>query len=221
MTDAPAESTSPQHEQPAVPAAAAGASVPAAGLPAAHPAVAKRQTPLTLRLIAALALLKTVLTCAAGFFVMALSHHDVAETLNTWLRALSLDPDAELLHKGVAWFAGIPVAKLRLAGVGFFIYAILYLAEAIGLWLDQTWAEWLTIVITGLLIPFEIREMFIHLTVTVVLLFILNVAVVVYLSIRVRRKLRLHHLRKLADASSEAATAEQDSGRIGTGSQPR
>jgi uncharacterized membrane protein (DUF2068 family) len=142
---------------------------------------------------------------------MVLSHHDVAETLNTWLRALNLDPDAEFLHRGVAWFAGIPVAKLRLAGVGFFIYAILYLAEAIGLWLDQTWAEWLTIVITGLLIPLEIKEMFTHITVMVTLLFVLNVAVVAYLANRVRRKIRIHHERKLAEAAATAAASAASS----------
>jgi uncharacterized membrane protein (DUF2068 family) len=212
MTDVPADSTPPQQEQTAASAAGHGAPMPASGH-AAHPSPFKRRTPLTLRLIAGLALLKTLLTCAAGIFVMAaLSHHDVAETLNTWLLALNLDPDAEFLHRGVAWFAGIPVVKLRLAGVGFFIYAALYMAEAIGLWLDQTWAEWLTIVITGLLIPLEIKEMFVHITLLVTLLFILNVGVVVYLSIRVRRKLRLHHLRKLAEAGITAAAADSRTG---------
>ena len=224
MTDAPADSTPPQQqEQSAVPAAGHGDPTPAAGQ-AAHPALAKRQTPLTLRLIAGLALFKTVLTGTAGFIVMDLLRHDVVETLNTWLRAfspllrsLSLDPDAEYLHRGVAWFAGIPVATLRLYGVGFFIYAILYLAEAIGLWLDQTWAEWLTIVITGLLIPFEIKEMFIHITLLVTLLFALNVAVVAYLVIRVRRKLRLHHLRHVAEAAASFSAADQAGRKPGAG----
>ncbi len=219
MTDAPADTTPPQQEQTAVPSAAPGAPAPASG-PGAHPPHARRQTPLTLRLIAGLALIKTLLTLSAGIFVMALSHHDVAETLNTWLRALNLDPDAEFLHRGVAWFAGIPLAKLRLAGVGFFIYAILYLAEAIGLWLDQTWAEWLTIVITGLLIPLEIKEIFVHPTVLVTVLFVLNVAVVAYLSVRVRRKLHLHHLRKLADAAAALAAADVPGVKTGTGIHP-
>jgi uncharacterized membrane protein (DUF2068 family) len=206
-----AETPTPPHEHTGCHAAPHGAPAPAAGQ-AAHPPGARRQTPLVLRLIAGLALLKTLLTAAAGIFVMALSHHDVAETLNTWLRAFNLDPDAEFLHKGVAWFAGIPVAKLRLAGVGFFIYAALYLAEAIGLWLDQTWAEWLTIVITGLLIPLEIKEMFQHITVMVTLLFILNVAVVAYLAVRVRRKIRLHHQRKLGEAAAAFTISAGGSG---------
>jgi uncharacterized membrane protein (DUF2068 family) len=199
MTDTSAESSQP------LPAPAANQ------VTVAHRPRPKPHAPLMLRLIAGLALLKTLLTATACFFVMVLSHHDVAETLNTWLRALNLDPDAEFLHRGVAWFAGIPVAKLRLAGVGFFIYAILYLAEAIGLWLDQTWAEWLTIVITGLLIPLEIKEMFTHITVMVTLLFVLNVAVVAYLANRVRRKIRIHHERKLAEAAATAAASAASS----------
>src|SRR5271170_7569449 len=156
MTDAPADTTPPQQDQAAVPAAAPGAA-PTPGQ-ATHPTGGKRKTPLALRLIAVLELVKGLLAGAVGFLVMNLSHHDVVETLNSWLRALRLDPDDHLLHKVVAWCAGIPVAQLRLAGDVFYLYAALYLTVAIGLWLDQTWAEWLTIVITGLLIPYEIIE---------------------------------------------------------------
>ena len=36
------------------------------------------------------------------------------------------------------------------------IYAELFLTEGIGLWLEQRWAEWLTVIITSALIPIEI-----------------------------------------------------------------
>lgn len=214
MTDAPAEITPPQHEPSAASAAADAAPAPHGGH-AGQVADGRRQTPLVLRLIAALELVKGLLAGAVGFLVMTLSHHDIVETLNSWLRALGLDPDAHILHKVVAWCAGIPVAKLRLAGDVFYLYAVLYLTVAVGLWLDQTWAEWLTIVITGLLIPYEISEMFQHITLTMVLLFVLNVAVVLYLGIRVRRKMRLHHLRKVASAAAALAAADAPVGRSG------
>ena len=46
------------------------------------------------------------------------------------------------------------------AFAGAFAYAIVFSVEGIGLLLGSRWAEWLTVVSTGLLIPFEIYEVF-------------------------------------------------------------
>ncbi len=203
MTDVP-EDAKPPPVQPAVTATAQA-------VPAQAPPTRLKAT-LVLRLIAILAIFKCLLTLGAGMVVMDLSHHDVAETLNRWMRNLNLDPDADgPVHDAVAWLVkkmvGTSVGKLRLLGLLFYLYAGLYLAEAIGLWLERTWAEWLTIVVTGLLIPLEVDKLIEGPSIEVVLLFLLNVAVVAYLVVRVRRKLRLHHQHKLAEAAAAAAHA--------------
>jgi uncharacterized membrane protein (DUF2068 family) len=50
------------------------------------------------------------------------------------------------------------------------------------------WAEWLTIIITSSLIPFEIYEICRHPTAIKVAVLLINVAIVAYLLYRIRGK---------------------------------
>lgn len=66
--------------------------------------------------------------------------------------------------------------------IGGFAYALLNLAEAYGLHKRLRWAEWLTVLATGLLIPFEIYEVWHRFTPIRVGVLVLNVAIVFYLA---------------------------------------
>jgi len=66
--------------------------------------------------------------------------------------------------------------------IGGFAYAMLNLVEAYGLHRRLRWAEWLTVVATGLLIPFEVYEVYHRFTPVRVGALVLNVAIVVYLA---------------------------------------
>lgn len=72
-------------------------------------------------------------------------------------------------------------SKLHLFAVVALIYAAIEGIEAVGLWRQRRWAEYLTLIVTASLLPVEIFELSHHLTIFKVLAFILNVAVVVYL----------------------------------------
>lgn len=61
------------------------------------------------------------------------------------------------------------------------VYAGLFATEGVGLWQGRRWGEWMTIAVTSLLIPFEIWEIFEHATTLKVVVFVVNVAIVVYL----------------------------------------
>jgi uncharacterized membrane protein (DUF2068 family) len=98
------------------------------------------------------------------------------------------------------------VPTLRLIGAAAAAYAVLEGAEAIGLWYQQRWAEYLTFVATAAFLPFEIYELTRTVTVLKVLAFVVNVAILVYLLLAKR----LFGLRGGA-AAEEAARAE-DSG---------
>ena len=50
-----------------------------------------------------------------------------------------------------------------------------------GLWLGRRWAEYLTFIATSLLIPYEIYELYIRVSVLKLLAFVINVLVVAYL----------------------------------------
>jgi uncharacterized membrane protein (DUF2068 family) len=64
---------------------------------------------------------------------------------------------------------------------------MLYGVEGVGLALGERWAEWLTVVATGLLIPIEIYEVLFHFSVLKLLVLIGNVLIVAYLVWLLRR----------------------------------
>src|SRR5690242_8786893 len=75
---------------------------------------------------------------------------------------------------------------VTLLAIGAFAYAALEGTEGIGLAMRRRWAEYLTVIATGVLIPFEAYEVFHHATLFKVGALLLNLAVVGYLGYRKR-----------------------------------
>ncbi len=59
---------------------------------------------------------------------------------------------------------------------------VLNLTEAWGLHLKRRWAEWLTVIATGVLIPFELYKVVVRITFFKVVILVLNTAIVYYLA---------------------------------------
>jgi len=76
--------------------------------------------------------------------------------------------------------------RIHELGIGAFVYAALFLAEGIGLWSLKRWGEWVTVLITGSLLPLEIYELWHRLTLPRAAVFVLNAAIVWYLVVRLR-----------------------------------
>jgi uncharacterized membrane protein (DUF2068 family) len=72
-------------------------------------------------------------------------------------------------------------SKLKLAGLGIAAYAALEGAEAVGLWSQKRWAEYLTFIATTLLLPLEVYELTRTVSPFKVIAFVINLAIVVYL----------------------------------------
>jgi uncharacterized membrane protein (DUF2068 family) len=73
-----------------------------------------------------------------------------------------------------------------LLAIGAIVYALLEGTEGIGLAMRRRWAEYLTVIATGILIPYEAYEVIHHLTLFKVGALLLNIAVVGYLAYRKR-----------------------------------
>jgi uncharacterized membrane protein (DUF2068 family) len=95
-----------------------------------------------------------------------------------------------------------------LTKIGFVVaaYALLEGAEAVGLWYQRRWAEYLTFIATTLLLPLEIYELTHRLSALKILTLIINIAVVVYLLLAKR----LFGLR--GGAAAEREERRRDSG---------
>jgi uncharacterized membrane protein (DUF2068 family) len=72
-------------------------------------------------------------------------------------------------------------SHLHLLGAVLLAYGAIEGIEAVGLWYQQRWAEYLTFLVTASLLPLEVYEIVNHPTPFKILAFIVNVAVVVYL----------------------------------------
>ena len=66
-------------------------------------------------------------------------------------------------------------------GVGAAGYAVLEGAEAVGLWFQRRWAEYLTFLATLIFMPYEIYELTLSVSVLKSVAFVVNVVVAVYL----------------------------------------
>lgn len=130
------------------------------------------------RVLAAIALFrlsKAALLVLAGFGLLELLRPLAAEKLQDWMRSMPLvlkyHPDRVLGN----------AHHLEIAAAAAFAYAALFTTEGIGLWLQKTWAEYLTIIATTSFIPFEIWEVLRRATALRIALLIANAAIVVYL----------------------------------------
>lgn len=75
----------------------------------------------------------------------------------------------------------LSTAKLYLAGGAVVVYTVVLAFEAIGLWYAKRWAEYLTLIETGILVPIEVYELTTKVAVLKVLTLVINLAVVAYL----------------------------------------
>ena len=151
-------------------------------------ASSKQKSAITLVLIALFKLVKGLLLLAVGIGAVKLLHRDIAETVSNWVDFLRVDPDNRYIHGILTRVLNLTPAQLKAASVGTFIYAGLLLTEGVGLLLRKRWAEYFTIITTAGLIPLELYELAKHVTTAKIAILIINIAIVVYLVVRVRRE---------------------------------
>jgi len=89
-----------------------------------------------------------------------------------------------VLQFALGYFARLPHPTVL--AVGALLYAALETTEGLGLAMRRRWADYLTVLATGVLIPWEVAEVFRRVTPLRVGALAVNVAIVVYLAYRKR-----------------------------------
>jgi uncharacterized membrane protein (DUF2068 family) len=141
-----------------------------------------------LLLIGLFKLFKAALLIAAGIGAIKLLHKDLATTTMHWVQLLRVDPDNRYIHGALVRIFRVTPKQLKELSVGTFLYAAVFLTEGVCLLLRKHWAEYFTIISTGLFIPLELYELARHFTVIKLVVTAINVLIVWYLVMRVRSR---------------------------------
>jgi uncharacterized membrane protein (DUF2068 family) len=131
-------------------------------------------------------LVKGALLLALAGGVLSHINADWEQWLARVIRNFNADPDSK-------YFTGLmtKVAHLSpnrgLVLIGTACYGLLFCVEGVGLLCEKRWAEYLTVIATGSFVPLEVYELIKHVTAIRVIVLVLNVAIVIYLIIRLKR----------------------------------
>ena len=126
---------------------------------------------------------------AIGLFQIALAvtlYNHFGETVEETFTALAMSMNLDTGHTLVS--SAIDKAGVLDNGVFIgltavvFVFGIMNMIESVGLHFRQRWAEWLTVIATGILIPFELYGVIEKVTVLRVIILVINIAIVYYLA---------------------------------------
>lgn len=143
-----------------------------------------------LLLIGLFKLSKATLSIALGVAALRLLHRDIAVITLLTLDALRIDPERHFVALIMNRADLVDSRELRHFSIVTFCYAALCLIEGTGLMMEKRWAEYLTVLLTASMLPWECYELTRHFTPVRVVVLILNVAVLAYLVWLLRRKRR-------------------------------
>lgn len=154
----------------------------------------RRGSRLVIRLIAAERLIRGALLVIAGIYLVSHSHNDFGRLADRLMRAVELDPRRPFLHRIIVRLHHLHASTVLITGVAAIFYGVLETVEGAGLWLEKLWAEWLTVIATSLLIPVELYELARKPSMLKALGITVNIAIVAYLALRLRRRVGARRL---------------------------
>jgi uncharacterized membrane protein (DUF2068 family) len=141
-----------------------------------------------LLLVGLFKLSKAIFFTAVGAGAMHLVHKNVSAVLMQIMEALRLDQEHRLVDFLLGKAGLITSHQLRQAGVLSFLYAALCVVEGTGLVLRKRWAEYFTVCLTAMGLPWECYELVHKFSPYKVGLLVINVVVLGYLVWVLRQK---------------------------------
>lgn len=140
-----------------------------------------------LRLIAVDRAIHVIVLTTLAIVLYTFARHDATlhRDYTNIMSDLSGTTPGESQVRGVLGYLGrafkYSPARLIQLGLLVTVYAALEATEMVGLWFSKRWAEYLTLVATVVLIPIELYELSLSVTVFKVITLVINVAIAVYL----------------------------------------
>jgi uncharacterized membrane protein (DUF2068 family) len=141
-----------------------------------------------LRTIALYKLVKVLLLLALAYGEVRLSDASLTAKLVTWASARPLGLEHKVVTWLLEWFSGLSASRVHALRMVTLAYAAVFSIEGVGLWMRKRWAEWLTVIITGSLIPLELWELLDRPNIGKAAVLTANIAIVIILIWHVRSK---------------------------------
>jgi uncharacterized membrane protein (DUF2068 family) len=138
--------------------------------------------------IAAERAIRGALLVAAGIYLLGHTGGDLGRLVDRSARAIELDTQRPFIRHLVDKLGHLSRHQVTLFGVAAIAYGALELGEGYGLWRRYRWAEWLTVIATSLLIPFELYELVHKPSALKAAGLAVNVLIVIYLARLVTRR---------------------------------
>ena len=143
-----------------------------------------------LKVIACLKVLRGTLAMAVGVTLYIIFGH--SEVLNwqehSFISSIAQkDPFFQIF---IDWLAKFPNEQVLYISLFAFGIGLIRYIEAIGVWFDKTWAQWLVVITAFIYIPFEINELIHQFTWTITIIMAINFVVAFYLLHILKQKIK-------------------------------
>ena len=147
----------------------------------------KRSSPLVLRLLAIYYVAQGLLLIAVGVGGLLLVDQDQLLIIKEWLSVIRLDPENRFIHWLLTKFLPVTNQMLETFSIGSFVYGGLAFVQGGGLFFSQPWASYLTLIVVGSFIPWELYSLRDDVTALKLLTLVINVVIVGYLLMSIWR----------------------------------
>lgn len=118
----------------------------------------------------------------AGFYVLSLMGKDISLIFLQLIDGLSETFQTLLINSMVPFLEKINDKGVLTTGIVLFLSGICSIIEGIGLHLRRRWAEWLTVIATGIFIPFELFYLLTSPSVGMLVTLLINSFIVLFLA---------------------------------------
>jgi uncharacterized membrane protein (DUF2068 family) len=112
--------------------------------------------------------------------------HSLLGGLRTTVAQTGQEPQRGFIARELVRLLGLSSHTLLVLALTATAYCVVEAVEAVGLWHERRWAEYLTAVATAGFLPFEVHELLVRVTVVRIVALIVNLAILVWLVWRKR-----------------------------------
>ncbi|UVT17435.1 MAG: DUF2127 domain-containing protein [Nitrospira sp.] len=141
----------------------------------------KQSSPWFLKLLATYYLLQGLLLIGGGVGGLILVDENQLLVVKDWLRVIRLDPENHFIYWLLTNLLPVTNEMLEALSIGSFVYGGLAFVQGGGLWFSKPWASYLSVVVVGSFIPWQLHSLLQEVTALKLLTLCINTVIVGYL----------------------------------------